>query len=107
MASMETSVSEPVSIEIPTSPPSVAIMHPYHHQTLQLGHPMQLHGLVFDQSGSPIEPEKCHWQLDGKELAQGLENYVPTPPPGLHKVTLVVKGKTGSNSAESEIMVIE
>ena len=50
-------VSKDVEFEIPEGPPSVAILHPYHHQSLAYGRSMRLHGLASDSSGKPINPQ--------------------------------------------------
>jgi len=99
-------VSNSVAVEIPIAPPSVAILHPYHQQTLDHGRSMRLHGLSSDCYGNQIDPKYCHWFFNGKKVGSGLDLFIPVPPAGLYKVTLEVNDKSGKSTATSQIMVI-
>ncbi len=99
--------SKPLMVNIPKGPPSIAILHPYHHQSLEYGRSMQLHGIASDCFGNSISPDYCYWLFNGEKVANGLDIFVPVPAPGIYKITLVVEEKSGQNSTESEIMVID
>jgi hypothetical protein len=97
--------SNKVEAEIPITAPTVTIFHPFHHQSLEYGRPMGLHGHALDCFGDPVNPQNCSWYVDKQKVGTGLELFIDVPSPGRHKISLKVKDKTGENSAQSEIMI--
>lgn len=99
--------SKPLAVELPTGPPSVAILHPYDRQTLESGRSIQLYGLVSDASGELLDEGSGRWLFNGDEVATGLKTHIQAPEPGEYKVTLSVDGKTGRGNAEVSVLVID
>ena len=87
-----------VTIDLPERPPTVAILHPYDKRTLKAGGSMRLHGMATAADGRAIDPEKCVWTIDGKQVGTGLDLFVPAPDPGEHEATLMAADEGGETA---------
>lgn len=85
-----TTISDPISIEIPSKPPSVAILYPKDNSKILAGGGLRLWGSAISSSGNPIEPSFAHWIIDDKEVARGLDVFIKAPEEGEHNCILVV-----------------
>lgn len=94
-----TAVSEPVVVEVPGCGPMAAILHPDDRGIYGAGSTLRLLGTVMDASGAPIPDAWCRWVLDGKEVAQGLDEWIPAPGVGDHKLVLVARTEQGETEA--------
>jgi hypothetical protein len=99
--------SEPATLDIPTRPPTVAVLHPLDRQTLQAGHVVRLHGLATSGDGEPVAPDRCHWLLDGEEVGAGLDVWLTAPAPGEHQLTLVAEDQFGRSERTVVFQTIE
>jgi hypothetical protein len=54
---------------------------------------MRRWGIVTTQTGEAFEFERAVWMLDGKEAGVGLDIFVPAPPQGDHRLSLMVEAK--------------
>jgi hypothetical protein len=86
-----TAVSEPVRIQAPRRPPEAAILSPAEGQLLMAGSAMRLWGAATDSAGAPLPAEACLWLVDGRDAGRGLDLWMQAPPPGEHRVTLIVR----------------
>jgi hypothetical protein len=60
---------------------------------------MRLWAAVNDGSGEPVADAWCRWILDGREVAQGMDEFVDAPGPGEHRLELLVRTKDGEGAA--------
>jgi hypothetical protein len=104
-----TVTSDPVSVEIPTLPPSVAMLNPRDGSRMEVGSSLRLWGVVTQSSGEPIEPESARWLIDGEEVARGLDVFTVAPEDeGRHRCTLIVEtyGETAEANVEFETVAL-
>ena len=103
-----TVTSDPVSVEIPTLPPSVAILNPRDGSRMEVGSSLRLWGVVTRSSGEPVEPESARWLIDGEEVARGLDVFIAAPDEGQHRCTLIVEtyGETAEANVEFETVAL-
>jgi hypothetical protein len=99
--------SEPVTLEVPTRPPAVAILHPLNRQTLRAEHAVRLHGLATSGDGEPVAPKRCRWLLDGEDVGTGLDVWITAPAEGEHKVTLVAEDRFGRSERTVVFQTVE
>ncbi|HYT81743.1 MAG TPA: hypothetical protein VEQ37_21315 [Actinomycetota bacterium] len=97
---------EAVTVEIPAQPPAVTILHPIERRTLVAGRDMRLHGLATSADGSRVGAEACTWQIDGKEVAHGLDVFVTAPPAGEHRVVLSARDDAGKAQAAASFTTV-
>jgi hypothetical protein len=90
-----TTCSEPIEVELPERPPEAAILHPHDGQKLIAGRTMHLWGSIADIGGRPLKAKAFRWQLDDKEVGNGLEMWLKTPPSGEHRLTFTADGPGG------------
>jgi hypothetical protein len=100
-------VSEPVEIRLPRRAPEVAILHPVDRLTIQAGRPLRLHGAATEPGGEHVAPERCVWRIDRKQVANGLDVFVPAPPAGDHTVTLTATGTGGRGEARARLTTVD
>lgn len=96
-----TAASDPVRVEIPERGPTASILHPDEGGIYMAGGTIRLWAAVNDGGGHPIPDAWCRWLLDGREIAQGVDEFVDAPGPGEHRLELLVRGK----GAEAEASV--
>lgn len=96
-----TAVSEPVGVDVPACGALVAIQHPDDGGTYLAGSPLRLHAVAMESSGAPIHEAWARWVLDGKEVAQGLDEWTNAPGPGDHRLDVYVR--TASGEAEATV----
>jgi hypothetical protein len=94
-----TAVSEPIVVEVEGCGPMAAILHPDDGGIYGAGSPLRLFGSVMDASGAPVPEAWCRWVLDGKEVAQGLDEWIRAPGVGAHHLALYVRTKRGEIEA--------
>ena len=85
-----TVVSEPTQVEVPAYPPETSILSPLDGHTFVAGNSMRLWGVATGNDGEPVADEKARWLVDGKEVAQGMDAFIPAPRAGEHRLTLIV-----------------
>ncbi len=85
-----TAQSKRVAVQVPRRAPEVGVLTPRDGQTLIAGSPMRLWGSALLDSGEPAAEKSARWLLDGKGVAQGFDVFVEAPPPGKHRLSLVV-----------------
>lgn len=85
-----TSVSDKISVRIPTRPPSIAIMSPREDSEIIANSTFRLWGSATAGSGKPIDMTSVRWLIDNKEVARGLDTYATSPSQGQHRCTLIV-----------------
>ena len=95
-----TVVSERAGVEIPKRPASVSILSPRENQTLVEGFSKRLYGAATLSNEEPAPEKNVRWLIDGKEVAKGLDVFVPAPKAGEHRLTLAVnvKGEEGEQT---------
>jgi hypothetical protein len=98
-------VSRPVVL--PPRPPAVSILHPQPGPVLFAGVPMRLWGGVMTDDGTPVEAEACRWLLDGRDVARGVDAFIPAPEPGEHRCTFIVEGRGGRAEASVVFRTID
>jgi hypothetical protein len=86
-----TAASDGVPVEIPEQPPEVAILHPEDDAVLMAGGTTRVWASVTDSAGTPLGDAWCRWLLDGREVAQGTDDWIDAPAPGTHRLTLLVR----------------
>jgi hypothetical protein len=86
-----TSVSKQVRVRVPDRGPDVAILAPLDGEPFVAGRPMRLYGAVTGLGGAEHEQaESARWLIDRKEVARGLDAFVPAPTAGRHTLELAV-----------------
>ena len=90
----ETAISRPTTVRLPARPAQAAILSPLEGETLVVGRPLRLWANATGPDGEPADDESARWLLDDQEVARGLDAWTEVPPPGDHRVTLVLRPKT-------------
>lgn len=85
-----TAQSDPVVVEIGERPLTVSILTPREDQSFIAGRTMRLWGAAQTDRPDTGGDLKAIWLLDGEEVAEGLDVFVPAPEAGEHKLTLQV-----------------
>ncbi|MCX2966874.1 hypothetical protein [Gordonia aquimaris] len=80
-------VSEPVSVDVPELPPTVVIIDPRADIYYPNGR-ILLNGTITDNAGVPLDGAELQWQIDGEPVGRGRQIRVEVPSPGRHEVTL-------------------
>lgn len=97
-----TTVSDPVSVEMPRRTPEAAILAPREGARLEAGSTMRL------WAAASIEGEKgeenVSWLIDGEQVANGLDVFIAVPQPGEHRLTLIVRGDAGETYVEQTFL---
>jgi hypothetical protein len=88
-----TVISNSVQVKVPHRPPLISILTPGDQQVLLAGQSMRLWGGGSTQTGETSEFERAVWMVDGKEAGAGLDIFIPAPPQGEHRLTLIVEAK--------------
>jgi hypothetical protein len=96
-----TATSEPVRVELPERGPQVAILHPEDGALLRAGSTMRAWASVTDSAGTPLEEAWCRWVLDGREVGQGIDEWLTAPGPGEHRLSLLVRAGGGGEAEET------
>jgi hypothetical protein len=86
-----TTISDPVFIELPVRPPTVAILNPREGSRMEAGGTLRLWGVSARSSGDPVDPDSARWLIDGEEVARGLDVFVTAPDEGEHRCALIVE----------------
>lgn len=94
------SYSEPVRVTVPDRSPDVFILHPVEGHTYTAGQTLRLWGSTSD--GEEVKPEDAVWLVDRKEVARGLDGWVPLDA-GKRTITL----RYGEGSASVTVTVVE
>ena len=90
-----------VRVRIPAVPPTVAILSPVEHLTVEAGRTFRLQAVVTDQGGETRDEADCVWTINGKEVGRGLEAWVPAPKGGDHKLAVTLADKAGKARDET------
>ena len=81
-----TATSRTVSVAIKARPPELSILSPRDGNTFAAGAPMRLWGMTSDAAEDSSDDDSTIWEVDGKEVATGLDAFVTAPeawkPPG-------------------------
>jgi hypothetical protein len=96
-----TTISESVTISPPEQPYAVSLLHPKNGQLLAARRRIHLWAVVNNNTGKHADHAKCSWIIDGKEVADGSEAWITTPPPGIH--TCVLKVDVDENTYERKV----
>jgi Peptidase M66 len=96
-----TAISEPVAVDVPMCGALVAIQHPDDGGLYLAGSPLRLHAVAMEPSGATIDETWARWVLDGKEVAQGIDEWINAPGPGDHRLEVYVR--TAGDEAESTV----
>jgi hypothetical protein len=96
----DTATSDPIRIEVPQRAPDVAIFSPRQGEPFQAGAAMRLWGSVVSASGDDLDQDHAIWLLDGQEIAQGTDVFIPVPDEGEHTVVLVGRNEFGSTEQQ-------
>jgi hypothetical protein len=96
-----TVVSKSIEVRVPDRPPLVSILRPGDGQVLIAGQSMRLWAVVSTPAGEALDIKRAVWTVDGKEAGTGLDVFVPAPPQGEHRLTLIVD--TTGKQAEKTI----
>lgn len=68
---LHTVMSEPVPVDIPERPPSVAIIWPREGSVVFDSEPVRLWGMAVSASGERLPSEVLRWTLDGRSAGEG------------------------------------
>lgn len=96
-----TAVSEPVAVDVPSCGALVAIQHPDDGGLYLAGSPLRVQAVAMEPSGVLIDESWMRWVLDGKEVAQGTDEWIDAPGPGEHR--LEVYARTAHGEATSAV----
>ena len=96
-----TSAVDSKPVEIPKHGPITSILHPQESSTLKTGIPMRLWATVNTSVNPEINLRNHIWKLDGEEVAQGIDTWIPAPKQGDHKCTFIVQ----YDDTQSEITI--
>jgi hypothetical protein len=102
----QTSVSRRVRVTVPERSPDVSILAPRDGETLIAGNAMRLHGAATD-AGDPDQDHPARWLVDGKEVAKGLDAFIPAPRAGRHVLELRVGSGRRSGTAEVRFTTLD
>ena len=87
----ETAVSKPTTVRIPSRPMQAVILSPREGETLVVGRPLRLWANAIGPDGEPLDDERASWVVDDNEVGRGLDIWTEMPPPGEHRVRLVLR----------------
>jgi hypothetical protein len=90
--------AETEAVDLPATPPSVAIVHPEDGQGLRTGTPLHLWGAPLGQTST----SGAAWYVDGTEVGTGFDTWIAVPEPGTHSVEL--RSEDGAH-ANAQIVV--
>jgi hypothetical protein len=94
-------------VVLPRRPPAVSILHPQEGPALTPGQPMRLWAAATTAAGEPIDPSRCTWTIDGREVARGLDAWVTTPADGAHRCAISVESEAGRSEASVTFRTVE
>ena len=101
-----TAASEVAAVEISERGLGVSILTPRAGQTLVVSEMMRLWGAAHSERPAEKVEQKAVWFLDGDQVAEGLDVFLPAPKAGEHKLTLEVsKGDQGGEATISFITI--
>ena len=86
----DTAVSEPVRVALSPRPPDVSILTPRENESIPAGGALRLWGAVTIDGRPASQVESVRWMIDGKSVAEVLDDFVEAPPRGEHVVELIV-----------------
>lgn len=95
----ETAISKPTTVRLPGRPVQAAILSPREGETLVVGRPLRLWANATGSDGEPVDDESASWILDDQEVGRGLDIWTEMPPPGEHRVRLVVRPESSVDVA--------
>lgn len=98
--------SKSVSLQIPTRPASVVILHPLEKQTLEEGRTMRLHGIATSCDGTFVEPRRCRWILDGEVVGEGPDVWIEAPKDGEHDVVFIASDTCGESKTSVKFLTV-
>jgi hypothetical protein len=78
----------------------VSILSPREGETLQAGSPMRLWAAASTGREDEELDISAGWELDGKQVANGLDAFIEAPEEGEHRLTLEVQGNKQPGRAE-------
>ena len=87
----ETAISKPTTVRVPGRPVQAAILSPRQDETLVFGRPLRLWANATGPDGEPLDDERASWVLDDREVGRGLDIWTDMPPPGEHRVRLILR----------------
>lgn len=102
-----TTVRESEAVDLPTRPPSAAILHPQEGGWVKPGNVMRFYAVSSSCTGEAIGNEAYKWMLDSGDIGSGREIWVDTPSLGLHEARLLVTDEHGSNEVKVSFEVKE
>jgi hypothetical protein len=91
--------SKPVTVEVPPRGPDLSVFHPREGYTYLQGQALRLACAGTSADGGNVEPERCLWILDDKEVGRGLEVWTVAPQAGQHVVALNAHDAYGASEA--------
>lgn len=98
-----TVISDPKLLDNPGYIPSPGILSPQENQLFIAGNMMHCRGVITSTTGEPIQAEEIAWILDDEQrVADHLDAFIPAPPQGEHKLTLLVH--FGKGRAEKTVV---
>ena len=86
-------------VKLPKRPPVVSILHPYEGRVYQAGVPLRLIAAVNTHVGVMNPKLALRWQIDGKNVGEGLECWIDAPKRGRHRCRVVAKDDGGECEA--------
>jgi hypothetical protein len=102
---LHTVTSQPVQVDIPDRPPSVAIIWPREGSVVLDSEPVRLWGMAVSASGEKLPEEALRWTLDGRAAGEGSNVHANIGDwEGEHHATLTVR--TGGGTAEARVTFI-
>jgi hypothetical protein len=95
------------SIVVSPRPPIVSILSPTAGRPFFASAPLRLYAAVTEDDGAPADPAGCEWLVDGRRVARGADVWITAPEPGVHRCTLVVRGRGGTARAETALRTLD
>jgi hypothetical protein len=86
----DTAVSEPVGVALSPRPPDVIILTPREDESIPVGGVLRLWGAATIDGSRASQVDSVRWMIDGKTVAEALDDFVEAPPCGEHVVELIV-----------------
>ena len=98
-----TTLSEPVIVDVPARPPHVAILWPRVSGLAQAGAMVRLWGVATASDGRTLPEDALQWELDGQPAGSGSEVWVDLPDwEGEHCATL--RASDGAMQAKASVV---